>query len=110
MPITWQQLNRSIHLGHSQDTLLKFKLTIRIAEKGHFTNFECGMAVCARWTGLTISKIARIFSHHLLDLQRIFQIRKKNPRSSSSLGENALLMLEVRGEWLDHFELIGKQQ
>lgn len=36
--------------------------------------------------------------------------KKKNPRSSSSLGENALLMLEVRGEWLDHFELIGKQQ
>lgn len=77
MPITWQQLNTSIHLRHSQDTLLKFTLSIRIAEKGHFTNFECGMAVCASWTGLTISKIARVFSHHLLGLQRMVQIRKK---------------------------------
>ncbi len=34
----------------------------------------------------------------------------KYPVSGSSVGENALLMPEVRGEWPDLFELIEKQQ
>jgi len=36
--------------------------------------------------------------------------KKKNPVSGSSVGENALLMPEVRGEWPDWFKLIEKQQ
>jgi len=34
---------------------------------------------------------------------------RKYPVSGSSVGKNALLMPEVRGEWPDRFELIERQ-
>jgi hypothetical protein len=36
--------------------------------------------------------------------------KRKYPVSGSSVGANALLMPEVRGEWPDWFELIERQQ
>ncbi len=36
--------------------------------------------------------------------------KRKYLFSSSNVGENALLMPEVRGEWPDRFKLIERQQ
>lgn len=58
------------------------------------------VAFNVRWDGLSISET----------LQRMDQQKKrKYPVSGTSLGECALLMPEVRGEWLDCFRLIGRQ-
>ncbi len=36
--------------------------------------------------------------------------KRKYPVSGSCVDENALLMSEVRGEWADWLEMIGRQQ
>lgn len=48
------------------------------------------------------------FSH--ITISRFYKEKKNYPVSSNSRDENALLMLEVRGEWPDCAELIGQQQ
>ncbi len=55
----------------------------------------------------------QILAHYMKTISRIYNIfpkKSKYPVSNSSVGEHALLMLEVRGEWPDWFELIERQQ
>ncbi len=54
-----------------------------MGKKGDLSDFERGMFVGARRTGLSISKTA---------------------------FENALLMSEVRGEWADWLDMIEREQ
>lgn len=45
-PITFQQVDAFSHAD-----MLKFKLTMRMARKGHLSNFEWGMVVGAQKAG-----------------------------------------------------------
>ena len=69
---------------HGQDDLLKFKL----GKKADLSDFERGMVVSARQAGLSIRK------------KKNYPEKRKYPVSGSSVGKNALLMPEVRGERL----------
>jgi len=67
-----------------------------MGKKGDLSNFECGMFFGAR----------RVF-HNLLSYWDISWLtkngvkREKHAVCGSPVGENALLMSEVRGEWAD---------
>jgi len=62
------------------------------------------VVVGARWAGLSISETADLLGFSCTTISRVY--REKYTVSGS---ENALL-LEVRGEWPDWFELIERQQ
>jgi len=59
------------------------------------SNFECGMVVGASYWDF--------HAQPFLDLEFTKNCvkREKHPVCGSPLGKNALLMLEVRGEWAD---------
>jgi len=73
-----------------------------MGKNGDLTNFERGMVVGARRAGLNISQSAQLlgFSCTTISTKNGMK-REKHPVSGSPVGENALLMLEVRGEWAD---------
>ncbi len=54
-----------IYCRRGEDDFLKFKLSIRMGKKWDLSDFERGMAVGARQTGLSILKTADLlgFSH-----------------------------------------------
>ncbi len=82
-------------------------------KKGDLSDFECGVVVSARRVGLSISEAAGLLGFHAqppLGFTENGLKKRKYLVSSSSLGENALLMAEVRGQWPDRFELIEMQQ
>jgi len=47
-PVSWQCIFKH---KHGQDDLLKFKLSIRMGEKGDLNDFGRGMFVGAKWAG-----------------------------------------------------------
>jgi len=51
-----------------------------------------------------------IFKQPSIEFTGNGQKKRKYPVSSSSVGENTLLMPEIRGEWPDWFKLIERQQ
>ncbi len=55
-----------MHLGRcgrcGEDDMLKFKPSIRMGKKGDLSDFERGMFVGVRRTGLSISKTLRLLS------------------------------------------------
>ncbi|MDF4259779.1 hypothetical protein P3388_25940 [Vibrio parahaemolyticus] len=77
-------------------------------KKGDLSDFERGMVVGARRAGLSI--YWDFHTQPSLGFTEDGPKKKKYPVSSSSLGENALLMPEVRGEWPDWFKMIERQQ
>jgi len=77
-----------------------------MGKKGDLSSFECGMVVGVRRAGLSISQSAQLlrFSH----TQTFLGFKKNGVKNGKTFsmqqscgGENALLMLEVRGEWAD---------
>lgn len=102
--LIWQSHGTSqkhITCKHGQDDLLKFKL----GEKGDFRDSECGTIVGARQTGLRISEIPADqklfywdFPTFSVGFTKDSLKTRKYPVSSSSQGENASLVPEVRGE------------
>jgi len=62
------------------------------------------MVVGARQAGLNISQSAQVLGFSHTTISRVFKEcceKEKHPVCGSPVGENALLMLEVRGEWAD---------
>jgi len=75
-----------------------------MGKRGDLSNFEHGMVVGARRAGLSISQYASNWdfsSQPFLGFTKNGVKREKHPVCDSPVGENALLMLEVRGEWAD---------
>jgi len=75
-----------------------------MGKKGDLSNFERGTVIVARWAGLKISNLLSYWDFHtqsILMFTKNGVKREKHPVCSSPEGENALLMLEVRGEWAD---------
>ncbi len=82
-------------------------------EKGDLSDFECGMVVGARRTGLSISNTADLLGFSHTTISRFTENgpkKRKYPVSGSCVDENALVMSEVRGEWTDWLEMIERQQ
>ncbi len=77
-----------------------------MGKKGDLSDFECGMVVGARRAGPSISKTADPLEFSRTTISRVYREwskKRKYPVSGSCVDENALLMSEVRGEWLDWF-------
>jgi len=95
----------SMHLGvwSCQDNLLNSKLNVRMGKKGDLSNFERGCwCQMGQSEYFTICSVTGIFTHKPFQgFTKNGVKREKHPVCSSSVGENALLMLEVRGEWAD---------
>lgn len=52
---------------------------------------------------LSISGTTRMFPPTIATVFREWREKRKYPVNSSSVDENALLMQDIRGEWLDCF-------
>ena len=73
-----------------------------MGKKGDLSNYERGMVVGARRAGLSISQSAQLLGFSRTTISRVYKERcEKHPVCGSPVGENALLMLEVKGEWAD---------
>ncbi len=84
-----------------------------MGKKGDLRDFERGMVVGVRRTGLSISKTADLLGFSRTTISRFTENgpkKRKYPASGSCVEENALLMSEVRGEWADWLEMIERQQ
>ena len=84
-----------------------------MGKKGDLSDFERGLVVGARRAGLSISETADLLGFSRTTISRVTENgpkKRKYPVSGTSLGENALLMPEVRGEWPDWFKMIERQQ
>jgi len=68
-------------------------------KKGDLSNFERGMVVGARHAGLSIFSYWDFHAQPFLGFTKNGVKSEKHPVCSSPVGENALLMLEIRGEW-----------
>ncbi len=70
--------------------------------------------VSARQAGLSILKKLLIYwdvhAQPSLEFTENGPQKRKYPVSSSCVDGNALLISEVRGEWVDWFEMIERQQ
>jgi len=77
-----------------------YKLNFRMGKKGDLSNFERGMVVGC----MVFHNLLSYWDFHtqpFLGFTKNGVKRKKRPVCGSPVGENALLMLEVRGEWAD---------
>ncbi len=84
-----------------------------MGKKGDLSDFERGMVVGVRRSGLSISKLLIYWDFHTqpsLGFTENSPKKRKYPVSGSCVDENALLMSEVRGEWADWLEMIERQQ
>lgn len=85
---------------HSQNALLP-KPSIRMGKRGDLWNLKMA------WLLVQDRNFRNCWS---TGVDKNHPNSRKYPASGSSLGENALLMSVVRGEWLGCSELIGRSQ
>ena len=82
-----------------------------MGKKGDLSDFERGMVVGARRTGLSISKTADLLGFSHTTISRVYrELSEKEKISGSCVDENALLMSEIKGECADWLEMIERQQ
>ncbi len=84
-----------------------------MGKKGDLSDFEYGMVVSARRTGLSISKTADLLRFSQTTISRVYREwskKRKYPVSGGCVDERDLLMSEVRGKWADWLEMIERQQ
>lgn len=84
------------------------RANIRMGRKCDPGDFDHGMVV----GGLSISQTADLLGFSCTTVSSVQRegCEKEHPVSGSSVGENTLIMREVRGERPDRFKLTGKQQ
>ncbi len=83
-----------------------------MGKKGDLSDFERGMVVGARPSGLSISKTADLLGFLHTTISRVYRERsekRKYPVGGSCVDENALMMSEVRGGLTDWLEMIERQ-
>ncbi len=82
-----------------EDDLLKFKPSIRTGKKEDLSDFERGMVVGARRTGLSISQTTDLLGFSLTTISRVYRERSEKERISSErqlCGWRCLV--DVRGQ------------
>jgi len=75
-----------------------------MGKKGGLSSFERGMVVGARQASLSISQSVKLLGFSRTTISRVYKEwceKGKTSSMGSPVGENALLMPEVRGEWAD---------
>ncbi len=82
-----------------------------MGKKGNLRDFERGMVVGARRTGLSISKTVDLLGFSHTTICRVYRERSEKEKIFSEwqlCGRKCLV--DVRGEWADWLEMIERQQ
>ncbi len=92
--ITWQQLNTFRHLDVVKTTCT------RMGKKKDLSDFERGMVVGARRSGLSISKTADLLEFSHTTISRVYwEWSEKEKISSERQLCGRKCLVDVRGEW-----------
>jgi len=70
------------------------KLMVRMGNKGDLSNFECGMAVGARWGDLSISQSAQLLGFSHTTMSRVYKEwceKRKTSSMRQSCGQKCLV-------------------